>query len=77
MRFVSFVIDLFLLFSTLCLIVFRKMLEACYETSKMLTNTYETGIMDRQGFDVGEEPVWILGRQYDTRTSNKDITFQP
>ena len=38
-----------------------KMLEACL--------TYETGILDRQGFEVSNDPVWILGRQYDTKTS--------
>lgn len=69
MRVVSFVIDAFLLFFAICLVVFHKMLEACYETSKMLASTYETGMLDRQGFDPSEEPVWILGRQYDTRTS--------
>ena len=37
-----------------------KMLEACL--------TYETGILDRQGFEVSNDPVWILGRQYDTKT---------
>lgn len=42
-------------------IIFIKMLEACL--------TYETGILDRQGFEVTNDPVWILGRQYDTKTS--------
>lgn len=51
------------------------MLEACYETSKMLTSTYETGMqmLDRQGFEISDDPVWILGRQYDTKTSLDEL----
>jgi len=30
--------------------------------------SYETGLLDRQGFEVNDEPVWILGRNYDTTT---------
>jgi len=47
-------------------IIFIKMLEACL--------TYETGILDRQGFEVTNDPVWILGRQYDTKTSMEELT---
>merc|ERR1712071_178496 len=43
-----------------------KMLEACL--------IYETGILDRQGFEVSNDPVWILGRQYDTKTSMQELT---
>lgn len=73
MRVVSIVIEFFLFLLTLASLLFRKMLEACYETSKMLTSTYETGMqmLDRQGFEVSDDPVWILGRQYDTKTSKQ------
>ena len=33
--------------------------------------TYESAILDRQGFEPCDEPVWILGRKYDTTTSDK------
>jgi len=73
MRVVSIVIDFFLFLLTLASLFFHKMLEACYETSKMLTSTYETGMqmLDRQGFEISDDPVWILGRQYDTKTSKQ------
>lgn len=46
------------------------MLEACEAFV-----TYESGIiLDRQGFEVNDEPVWILGREYDTRTSKCEQT---
>ncbi len=65
MRYVIFVFKLFRFIFNVLLFNIRKMLEACEAFV-----TYESGIiLDRQGFEVSEEPVWILGREYDTRKS--------
>ena len=48
------------------------MLEACEAFV-----TYESGIiLDRQGFEANDEPVWILGREYNTKTSNKHWIYK-
>lgn len=45
------------------------MLEACEAFV-----TYESGIiLDRQGFEVNDDPVWILGQKYDTRTKLDEL----
>lgn len=42
------------------------MLEACEAFV-----SYEGGlILDRQGFEINDEVVWILGRSYDTTKGN-------
>ena len=63
MRCITFLIDIFMLFLTIVYLLFRKMFEACEAFV-----SYETGLLDRQGFEVNDEPVWILGRNYDTTT---------
>jgi hypothetical protein len=47
------------------------MLEACEAFV-----TYESGIiLERQGFEVNDEPVWILGRESDTKTRRRLIVI--
>ena len=39
--------------------------------------TYESGITrDHQGFEANDEPVWILGRENITKTSNKHWIYK-
>lgn len=65
MQCVQIAISFFLLFFKSLLENTQKMLEACEAFV-----TYESGIiLDRQGFEVNDDPVWILGQKYDTRTS--------
>lgn len=74
MRCVIFVNRLINLICKVFLLNIKKMLEACEAFV-----TYESGIsLDRQGFEVSDEPVWILGREYDTRTSiiSKQLTIK-
>ena len=65
MRCLEIVIKLIIfILKKIYLLVF-KMLEVCEAFV-----SYESGIiLDRQGFDVNDEPVWILGREYNTTTS--------
>lgn len=68
MRCITFLIDIFMLFLTIVYLLFRKMFEACEAFV-----SYETGLLDRQGFEVNDEPVWILGRNYDTTTHLNEL----
>ncbi len=65
MRCVILVIKLFISILKFFVVNTKRMLEACEAFV-----TYESGIiLERQGFEVNDEPVWILGREYDTKTS--------
>ncbi|XP_032795587.1 cysteine protease ATG4B isoform X2 [Daphnia magna] len=69
MQCVQIAISFFLLFFKSLLENTQKMLEACEAFV-----TYESGIiLDRQGFEVNDDPVWILGQKYDTRTKLDEL----
>jgi hypothetical protein len=69
MRCVILVIKLLISIFKILVVNTKRMLEACEAFV-----TYESGIiLERQGFEVNDEPVWILGREYDTKTSRRLI----
>ncbi|XP_046657433.1 cysteine protease ATG4B-like [Daphnia pulicaria] len=69
MRCVILVIKLLISIFKILVVNSKRMLEACEAFV-----TYESGIiLERQGFEVNDEPVWILGREYDTKTKLDEL----